>query len=150
MPEENWPSWSTGLRKSAVEIERVVDPSAADEIGPDGAGVCAQLAKGHVPWPPPFAPPTPLRSPPQTPPQWASFALFAGFIATMTRSDFSGPCIIGFGSSPSRCGPPYTHGTRRRRPDTRSPRFRCDPFARDVALDPGRASAPRITVPHML
>ena len=32
----------------------------------------------------PFAPPTPLRSPPQTPPQWASFALFAGFIATMT------------------------------------------------------------------
>jgi hypothetical protein len=37
MPEENWPSWSTGLRKSAVEIERVVDLSAADEIGPDGA-----------------------------------------------------------------------------------------------------------------
>ena len=38
----------------------------------------------------------------------------------------------------------------RRRPDTRSPSFRCDPFARDVALDPGRASAPRVTVPHML
>src|SRR6185436_12546988 len=36
------------------------------------------------------------------------------------------------------------------RPDTRSPSFRCDPFARDVALDPGRASAPRIAVPHML
>src|SRR6516225_1920984 len=32
-------------------------------------------------------------------------ALFAGFPATMARSDFSGPCIIGFGSSPSRCGP---------------------------------------------
>src|SRR5262249_11242027 len=32
----------------------------------------------------------------------------------------------------------------------RSPRFRYDPFARDVALDPGRASAPRIAVPHML
>src|SRR3954465_6686853 len=91
-----------------------------------------------------------LRSPPQTPPQWASFALFAGFIATMTRSDFSCPCIIGFGSSPSQCGPPYPHSTRRRRPDTRSPRFRCDPFARDVALDRGRASAPRLTVPHML
>jgi hypothetical protein len=28
--------------------------------------------------------------------------------------------------------------------------FRCDPFARDVAFDPGRASAPRIAVPHML
>src|SRR5262245_36644899 len=31
-----------------------------------------------------------------------------------------------------------------------SPRFRYNPFARDVALDPGRASAPRIAVPHML
>ena len=35
----------------------------------------------------------------------------------------------------------YTHSTRRRRPDTRSPRLRCDPFARDVAFDPGRASS---------
>src|SRR4029450_14161743 len=52
MPEENWPSWSTGLRKSAVEIERVVDPPPADAIGPDGAGVCAQLAKGHFTAPP--------------------------------------------------------------------------------------------------
>src|SRR6516165_3525211 len=40
------------------------------------------------------------------------------------------------GSSPSRCGPPYSHRTRRRRPDTRPPSFRYDPFARDVALDP--------------
>ena len=31
--------------------------------------------------------------------------LFAGFIATTTESDFSGPFIIGYGSSPSRCGP---------------------------------------------
>ena len=34
--------------------------------------------------------------------------LFAGFAATMTESDFSCPCIIGYGSSPSRCGPSYT------------------------------------------
>src|SRR3954471_9000994 len=26
--------------------------------------------------------------------------LFAGFVATMARSDFSRPCIIGYGSSP--------------------------------------------------
>ena len=115
-----------------------------------GSGSNTCCAGAYSPWPPSFAPPTPLRSPPQTPPQWASFALFAGFNATMTRSDFSCPCIIGFGSSPSQCGPPYTHSTRRRRPDTRSPRFRCDPFARDVALDRGRASAPRLAVPHML
>src|SRR6516164_4263233 len=74
-------------------------------------------------------------------------ALFAGFPATMARSDFSGPCIIGFGSSPSRCGPATAAPFRS---DPRSPSFRCDLFARDVALDPGRASAPRIAVPHML
>ena len=32
-------------------------------------------------------------------------ALFVGFTATMAGSDFSCPCIIGYGSSPSRCGP---------------------------------------------
>src|SRR6201993_4262445 len=74
-------------------------------------------------------------------------ALFAGFPATMARSDFSRPCIIGYGSSPSRCGPATAAPFRS---DPRSPSFRCDPFARDVALDPGRASAPRIVVPHML
>ena len=31
--------------------------------------------------------------------------LFAGFSATMKRSDFSCPCFIGFDSSSSRCGP---------------------------------------------
>src|SRR5215469_13437687 len=34
--------------------------------------------------------------------------------------------------------------------ETRSPRFRRDPFVRDVAIDPGRASAPRVAVPHIL
>src|SRR5216684_3211003 len=37
-----------------------------------------------------------------------SFALFAGFTATMAGSDFSCPCIIGYSSSLSRCGPPYS------------------------------------------
>ena len=32
-------------------------------------------------------------------------ALFVGFTATMAESDFPRPCIIGSGSSPSRCGP---------------------------------------------
>ena len=74
-------------------------------------------------------------------------ALFVGFPATMTESDFSGPFIIGYGSSPSRCGPAAAAPFRS---DPRPPSFRCNPFARDMALDPGRASAPRITVPHML
>src|SRR6516165_8242113 len=46
-----------------------------------GSGSSTCCAGAYSPWPPPFAPPTPLRSPPQMPPQWASFALFAGFIA---------------------------------------------------------------------
>src|SRR6478736_8194669 len=36
------------------------------------------------------------------------------------------------------------------RPDMRSPRFRRVPFMRDVALDPGRATVPRLSAPHML
>src|SRR6266446_8352862 len=82
---------------------------------------------------------------------WGCSALFAGFTATMAWSDFSCPCFIGYGSSPSRCGPPYSaHPTGRRRPDTRYPRFRRDPFARDVALDPGGTTMPRIAALHML
>src|SRR2546426_3016250 len=34
--------------------------------------------------------------------------------------------------------------------NVRSPRFRRDPSVRDVVFDHGRASAPRITGPHML
>jgi hypothetical protein len=63
-------------------------------------------------------------------------ALFASFIATMAWSDFSPPYIAGVGSSPSRRGP-LRH--KANGPEMRPPRFRCDPFARDVAFDPGRA-----------
>ena len=62
-------------------------------------------------------------------------ALFVGFTATMAESDFPCPCVIGYGSSPSRCGP----GRHMRRwPDAGSPSFRRDPFARDVAPRPRR------------
>jgi hypothetical protein len=74
-------------------------------------------------------------------------ALFVGFIATTARPDFSRSCIIGYGSSPSRYGP---WGRCVHRPNVRSPRFRRDPFVRDVVFDHGRASVPRITGPHML
>jgi hypothetical protein len=70
-----------------------------------GAESSACFASPHSPWSTPFAPPTPLRlTPPRTAPQWGA-TLFAGFTATMAGSDFSCPCIIGYGSSPSRCGP---------------------------------------------
>jgi hypothetical protein len=62
----------------------------------------------------------------------------AGFSATMTDSDFLRSCVIGYGSSPSRCGPPALSG---RRSNAGSPRFRRDPFARDVLFDPGRVDS---------
>ena len=74
-------------------------------------------------------------------------ALFTGFIATMTGPDVPRSCIIGFGSSPSRCGP---WGQCAQRSNAGPPRFRRDPFERDWVFDHGRASAPRKTVPHML
>src|SRR6266576_276676 len=74
-------------------------------------------------------------------------ALFTGFTATTAGSDFSRSCIIGYGSSPSRCGP---WGRRVHRPNVRPPRFRRLPFVRDVFFDHGRASVPRIAGPHML
>src|SRR5271157_2097008 len=38
-------------------------------------------------------------------------ALFVGFTATMAERDFSCPCIIGYGSSPSQCGPSLSLNT---------------------------------------
>src|SRR5580704_17347721 len=62
----------------------------------------------------------------------------AGFSATITDSDFLRSCVIGYGSSPSRCGPPALSG---RRSNAGCPRFRRDPFARDVLFDPGRVDS---------
>src|ERR1700730_14769877 len=65
-------------------------------------------------------------------------ALFPGFSATMTESDFLRSCVIGYGSSPSRCGPPALSGQRA---NAGTPTFRRDPFARDVLFDPGRVDS---------
>jgi len=48
-------------------------------------------------------------------------ALFADFIATMARSDFSRPCIVGYGSSPSRRGPLRHKGQPARRETSQVP-----------------------------
>src|SRR5438034_1195395 len=123
---------------SKRQVVAACDPAPVTRLSGSAPGTC--FAGSHSPWSPPFAPSTPLRlTPPRIAPQRGA-TLFADFPATMARSDFSCPCIIGFDSSSSRCGPSYSAPTRHRWPDPRSPSFRCDPFARDVALDPGRAS----------
>ena len=51
----------------------------------------------------------------------ARAALFAGFIATMGGSDFSAPCIVGYGLRPSRRGPSLGWpGRRWRSPGSRA------------------------------
>src|SRR5260370_24435222 len=46
--------------------------------------------------------------------------------------------------------PMRTKAVCRRWPNVGSPRFRRAPFVRDGVFDLGRASTPRVTVPHML
>jgi len=62
----------------------------------------SRLGVRHMPCWLAFSLALPLRSTDSAP---AGAAAFAGFNATMGRSDFSGSCIIGSGLSPSRCGP---------------------------------------------
>ena len=112
------PSFAVGTRVTSRPPPRSVRaafPHTAPTSGLDGkqSTVCvpapvtrepgtesrACLASPHSPRSLPFAPPTPRRIAPLCSP--------ASQLA-MARSDFSCPCIIGFGSSPSRCGPSYS------------------------------------------
>src|SRR4029450_8017501 len=74
-------------------------------------------------------------------------ALFAGFTTTMAESDFPRPCIIGV---QLLTFPMRTRSAQGLWSDVGSPSFRRDPFARDVALDPGGTTMPRITALLML
>ncbi len=86
--------------------------------------------------------------PPPPPPPVLRPTLFGGFLGTMRALDFSGPYIAG--SSPSSGFPARPGTASRLRATLRSPRFRRVPFVRERVFDRGRASAPRLAVPHML
>src|SRR5712671_2156852 len=90
----------------------------------------------HSPWSQPLAPPAPRRiAPPCSP---ASQLLLLGPTSRVRSSS-----AIGF---PSRCGPeaglPW--------PNAGSPKFRRDPFARDLLFDPGRRAWPRLAALSVL
>jgi hypothetical protein len=88
----------------------------------------------------------PAGSLPSTPSAAAPRGLVRGFIGTMDPSDSSDlPIRLRLLAFPNRPGTALAAAGSRR-----SPRFRRDPFVRDVASDPGRATVPRITAPHML
>ena len=99
------------------------------------SGAC--LVGPHSPRSLPFAPPTPRRIAPLC--SSASQLLWHGQTSRARTSSATAPHL-----------PDADRHTQTTRPDPRPPSFRCDPFARDVALDPGRATAPRLAVPHML
>jgi hypothetical protein len=99
------------------------------------SGAC--VVGPHSPRSLPFAPPTPRRIAPLC--SSASQLLWQSQTSRARTSSATAPRL-----------PDADRQTQTTRPDTRPPSFRCDPFACDVALDPGRATAPRVTVPHML
>ena len=72
--------------------------------------------------------------------------LFVGFVATMAESDFLRH-VDGFDSMSSRRVPVDLSACG---VVVRSPKFRRDFSVHDMVSDPGRATAPRIAVPHVL
>ena len=101
--------------------------------------LCVRGMHRHRPLPP-------AGSLPSTPSAAAPRGLVRGFIGTMDPSDSSDlPIRLRLLAFPNRPGTALAAAGSRR-----SPRFRRDPFVRDVASDPGRATVPRITAPHML
>src|ERR1700736_3254247 len=87
------------------------------------------------PWPPPFAPPPPL--PVARPCSAASLLLWRSLTSHARASSF-----LTFPMRTSRLCCLWA--------DMRPLRFRRVPFGRDVAFDPGGATASRIAMPHML
>src|ERR1019366_6739280 len=74
-------------------------------------------------------------------------ALFVGFAATTTESDFSGSFITGYDSSSSRCGPAVSI----RRPNARPPGSRAKSFHNCQGLRPRQAGRTlALTRPSML
>src|SRR3984893_7972493 len=103
------------------------------------SGACFDGA--HSPWPRPFAPPTPQQI--ALPCSPASQLLWPRPPSHARASSATAPRL-----------PDADRRTRERtlnrRPDVGYPRFRRDPFARDVLLDPGGTAMPRMTALHML
>jgi hypothetical protein len=94
------------------------------------SGACVDGA--HFPWPRPLAPPTPQRiAPPCSP---ASQLLWP---RPTSHARASSATALRLPDADRRT----RERTLNRRPDVGSPKFRRDPFARDVLFDPGRVDS---------
>jgi hypothetical protein len=110
-------------------------PASVTRFPGSVSGACG--AGSRSPRPPPFAP-----SPPLPVPRFCSATsslLWRGLTSHARASSASAPRLPDAGQ---RLCSLWS--------SVRSLRFRRIPFRRDVAFDPGGATAPRITVPHML
>ena len=115
--------------------------SSGPQAGDVGDMPCPALGPGHA-LPPTFPSAGPL---PSTP----SAAVRHGFVRVLHR--YYEPVRL-LACSPTDCafGLLSRSGIASATADqTRSPRFRRDPFARDGVFDHGRASTPRIAAPHI-
>src|SRR6202040_3798480 len=109
------------------------------------------FAGPHSSWSPPLAPPAPQR----IARLWIAPQQSATLCSSASQLLWRSPTSRARASSATAPRLPdadrRTHdNTHCRRSDPRYPRFRRDLFARDVALDPGGTTMPRITALHML
>ena len=110
-------------------------PASVTRFPGSVSGACG--AGSRSPRPPPFAPSLPLPVPRFC--SATSSLLWRGLTSHARASSASAPRLPDAGQ---RLFSLWS--------SVRSLRFRRIPFRRDVAFDPGGATAPRITVPHML
>ncbi len=110
----------------------------------DGAGdtptrFCARSVPGRAvsPCPGAFPPSTPLPR-----------ARHCSQTSSVLRTGPTSPARASSATAPHL--PDADRAAAAARSSRRPPRFRRDPFLRDVVFDPGRATAPRLAVPHVL
>jgi hypothetical protein len=138
IPACSFPAPGSRRRSNAIVGLDAIDPQAhclSDMLNP-------ALSPEHALLPPSLRP---AAFPPPSPPP-ISVGFVRCFNGTMQPSDSSSvPRQLSLLDFLSRPG--ITQATAGQ---TRSPRFPRDPSVRDMASDPGRATVPRITAPHML
>src|SRR5216683_3081366 len=102
MPITEHPRSEPDVRHSRIRLPPWIDGEKVVRTRPSPGDTLARLGVRRVLACPVFSSAPSLRS---TNSDFGRPTPFAGFPATMEGSDFSPLCIIGFGSSRSRCGP---------------------------------------------
>src|ERR1700681_3535049 len=141
---------NAAMRRAAVPLLLAVcAPAPVTRLSGPASRTC--FAGPHSSWSPPLAPPAPQR----VARLWIAPQQSATLCSSASQLLWRSPTSRARASSATAPRLPdadrRTHdNTHCRRSDPRYPRFRRNLFARDVALDPGGTTMPRITALHML